>query len=64
MSNKVYTVLLEDGTTGTINDNTINGQSAYDFIGDIVNIHLYDENGEPIEKEGILVDVLEENIEY
>jgi hypothetical protein len=43
----IYTVLLADGTTGTINDNTLDGQSANDFMGEIVNVHLRDENGTP-----------------
>ncbi len=55
-----YTVLLADGTTGTINSDTIDGQSAEEFIGEIMNVHLTDENGNPIEREGRLVEVLEE----
>ena len=54
-----YTVLLENGTVGTINDDTLDGQSAYSFIGERVNVHLHDENGNSIEKTGILSEVLE-----
>lgn len=57
----IYTVRLEDGTIGTINDDTLDGQHAEDFIGEIVNIHLHDENGNQIEVEGQLVEVLEES---
>ena len=57
-----YTVRLDDNTIGTINDNTIDGQHADAFIGEIVNVHLHDENGNAIEKEGKLVEVLEESI--
>lgn len=56
----IYTVLLEDGTTGTINSDTLDGQSAEAFVGETVNVHLHDENGNPVEREGELVEVLEE----
>lgn len=55
----IYTVLLDDDTTGTINSDTLDGQSAVAFVGETVNVHLHDENGNPIEKEGTLVEVLE-----
>ena len=60
----IYTVLLEDNTVGTISSDTLDGQSAEDFVGDIVNVHLHDENGNPIEREGRLVEVLEEDEKY
>jgi hypothetical protein len=46
-----YTVRLEDNTVGTISTPAI--------IGETVNVHLYDENGNEIEKEGRLVEILE-----
>ena len=55
-----YTVILKDQTVGTINSDTIDGQSAEDFIGEIVNVHYHDENGNPVESRGELVEVLEE----
>lgn len=55
----VYTVRLSDDTIGTIDSDTLNGQSANVFIGEIVTIHLHDENGTQIEAEGTLVEVLE-----
>jgi hypothetical protein len=55
----IYTVALEDGTVGTINDDTLDGQSADAFIGETVNVHLHDENGNPIEAQGKLIEVLE-----
>ena len=55
-----YTVLLADDTVGTIYSDTLDGQPAEDFIGEIVNVHLHDENGNPIEREGRLVEVLGE----
>lgn len=61
---RIFTVRLIDDTVGTINDNTLDGQSAECFIGELVNVHLNDENGNPIEVEGILVEILEESKEY
>ncbi len=54
-----YDVLLDCGTVGTINSDTLGGQAASDFIGEVVNVHLHDENGNEIEVEGVLVEVLE-----
>jgi hypothetical protein len=54
-----YTVLLANGTTGTISTTSINGQNPSDFIGEIVRISTKDENGYPVEVEGALVEVLE-----
>jgi len=56
-----YTVLLKDGTVGAINSDTLGEQHANDFIGELVNVHLNDENGNPIEVQGVLVEVLEES---
>ena len=50
------TVLLKDGTVGDI---TLSEQQADDLIGEVVNVHLHDENGNPIEVQGELVEVLE-----
>ena len=57
----IYTVMLEDGTVGDINSNTLGGQSAADFIGEYVNVHLQDENGNPIEVQGVMSEVLAES---
>lgn len=56
----VYTVRLNDGTIGTIDSDTLNGQSAVDFVGETVNVHLHDENGNPVEVEGVLEEVIDE----
>ena len=56
-----FTVLLKDGTVGAINSDTLGEQHAKDFIGEVVNVHLSDENGNPIEVRGELVEVLEES---
>ena len=57
---KKFTVRLANDTIGTICDDTLDGQHASDFIGEIMNVHLHDENGNQIEVEGELVEVLEE----
>lgn len=56
-----YTVLLQNGTVGTIDSDTLNEQSANYFIGETVRVHLHDENGNHIEDEGVLIEVLEES---
>lgn len=60
ITQKKFTVLLQDGTVGTIHSDTLGEQHADDFIGEVVNVHLHDENGNPIEVQGQLVEVLEE----
>ena len=55
----IYTVLLTDGTTGTID--TLNGQSASEFLGEFVAVNLHDENGNPITAYGVLAEVLDIN---
>lgn len=50
-----YTVLLADGTVG---QTTMN---LDEMIGEIITVSLHDENGLPIEVEGRLEDILEEN---
>ena len=57
-----YTVRLKDNTTGTIDDDTLEGQHPDNFIGERVNIHLHDENGNPIEVDGIMEKTLEEGV--
>ena len=57
----IYTVRLADETVGTINEDTIDGQHPNAFMGEIINIHLHDENGQEIERQGRLVEVLEES---
>ena len=53
-----YTVLLDCGTVGTIDDDTLCGHHPEEFIFEVVNVHLHDENGNSIEKQGHLVEVL------
>ena len=55
-----YTVRLEDETIGTISSDTIEGQHASELVGEIVKVHLHDENGNPVEREGRMVEVLQE----
>jgi hypothetical protein len=53
-----FTVLLQNDTIGTIDSDTIDGQHADAFVGEVVKVHLHDENGMPITVEGRLVEVL------
>ena len=55
----VYTVRLSDDTVGAIDSDTIGGQDASAFIGETVTVHLHDENGNEIERDGILDEVLQ-----
>lgn len=57
-----FTVALQDGTIGTIDRSSIGEQHASDFIGDVVTVHLHDENGNAIESTGVLVEVIEESV--
>ena len=54
-----YTVRLEDETIGTIDSNTIDGQHVSKFVGEIVTVHLHDENGNHVEREGRMAEVLQ-----
>jgi hypothetical protein len=56
-----YTVLLQSGTIGIVESETLSGQSAQAFLGDEINVHFHDENGNPAEERGILQEVLEES---
>ena len=57
-----YTVLLEDGTIGSIDSDTIDEQGIDKLLGAVVWVHLQDENGNFIEVEGKLLEVLEESL--
>lgn len=56
-----FTVALNDGTVGTVDSDTLDGQHADSFIGEVVRVKLHDENGNFIEREGRLVEVLVES---
>lgn len=58
---KQYTVRLEDDTVGTIREDTIDFQPMSAFIGEVVNVHLHDENGNVSEKRGKLAEILDVN---
>lgn len=60
--NITYHVRLDDDTIGSVNSDTLDGQSAEAFIGEVINVHLRDENGNPIQVQGTLVEVLTEEI--
>jgi len=59
-----YTVLLKGDTCGTLDSNDTNGVDANTLIGKRVTVHLTGHSGLPIEKEGILEEILEENEDY
>jgi hypothetical protein len=56
---KQFTVRLENETIGTYKD--IDDRHAESLIGKKVVVHLIDENGNPIERRGKLVEILEKN---
>ena len=56
-----FTVALQNGTIGTIDSSSISEQHASDFIGDVVTVHLHDENGNAIEETGVLAEVIDES---
>jgi hypothetical protein len=58
MGSIIYLARLENGTIGTIDSDTIDGQPVDNLIGDIVTVSLHDENGNPIRVNGKLVEVL------
>ena len=55
----IYTVLLDDDTVGTLDSGKLNGQSAEALIGDLVEVRLHDENGNPVSVQGVLKEILE-----
>ena len=56
-----YHVMLNDGTSGRLDSDTINGQSADAFIGEIVRIKARDDEGYTLEVEGMLIEVFSAN---
>lgn len=53
------TVMLENGTVGTVNASTIDFQDINDFIGETMTVKINDENGNEIELTGKMVSVIE-----
>lgn len=60
---KTYIVRLTNNTVGAIGSDELHGLDPDLFIGEPVTVHLHDENGNPIQAEGTLADVLEERNE-
>ena len=56
--NTTYSVVINGDTTGTIDSDTIDGQSPVNFIGEVVRIKSSDENGMAVELEGVLTEVM------
>lgn len=57
----IFSVLLVDGTVGKIDSDSLDRQHADQLLGEVVRVKLADENGNTIEREGRLVEVLEES---
>ena len=53
-----YNVVINDDTTGTIDESTLDGQHADNFLGEMMTIHAHDENGNSVEHYGRLTEVL------
>ena len=53
-----YTVRLADDTVGTLNTKALDYQHPNAFMGEVVRVKLFDENGNQIERDGVLVEVL------
>ncbi|MCK5600646.1 hypothetical protein KAR91_02185 [Candidatus Pacearchaeota archaeon] len=51
-------VLLESGTVGIIAMDSIDFDENNIDVGEIYNVHLHDENGNPIEEEGKVTEIL------
>ena len=54
-----YTVRLSNNTIGSVFSGTIDDQPIENFVGETLNVHLRDENGNPIEISGKMVEVLD-----
>ncbi len=64
---KNYTCLLADGTVGSIEVNipedAFMREGVFHLIGQMITVQLRDQNGIAIEKEGVVVEVLDFNEE-
>jgi len=55
-----YIVVINDGTLGSIDSDTLDGNHPSDFMGEYMTIHSRDENGNPIEHYGRLTEIVTE----
>lgn len=55
---KSLKVLLSCGTVGTVFVADIEGMDHEELVGDTVSVYLHDENGNPINVRGIIVEIL------
>jgi len=53
------TIRLEDGTTGTIDAYSVEFNDVEDLVGQKLNIHTADENGNDINIVGVVAEILE-----
>ena len=56
--NEKIMVVLEDDTCGFIDSDSVDYDCYESMVGDKLNIHLSDENGNPIEKIGVIKEIL------
>jgi len=49
---------MDELTTGMMYASSIDYGDPEGFIGETVNVHMHDENGNPEEREGVLIEVL------
>lgn len=59
MNYENHTVLLENGTAGTVSRISIDYQDIHTFLNEVVTVELHDENGEVQRQSGKMVEVLE-----
>lgn len=59
MNYENHTVLLENGTVGTVSRVSIDYAEIHTFLDEIVTVEFHDENGELQRLEGKMVEVLE-----
>ena len=50
---------MDELTTGMLDAYSIDYGDPEGFIGETVTVHMHDENGNPEEREGILIEVLD-----
>lgn len=55
----IHNVVINDDTTGTIDTDTLDGQSPEDFMEEYVTVKSHDENGNHVEYYGRLTEILD-----
>jgi len=55
---EIYTVRLDTGATGILRTDTLGGMAPGAFLGEVVTIRQYNEEGSPVEAAGRLIEIL------